>query len=378
MEKIISGPRSYANWLAFNQNNSLTEISEYPLFTDARIIGQQTEGFGPYKFINTVPIRDGPGILQPSIYLRSEFYLTNELPQMTETDSSNYHGGWFSDEIAALVSLCLGIRVKAGDASRLFKLHNDPLGRPQAQRSRNTPTISLDADRLKLPNAVGPHSLTDLEPIKVLPSLSKEQVVAFIRAARLYQDAMWIGESEPSLAWIMFVSALESGANSWYQLKDSALSRLIDSKPNLYKILNETGIHDLPEKVAGEIANSLGSANKFMKFVLNFLPDPPEKRPSEGAQVKWTKTAMREVLNKIYEYRSNALHGGIPFPAPMCEPHFSFDGCMAEKPTSLAYSTLGGTWVAEDTPMLLHIFEHITRGVLLNWLKNSVSDQILD
>lgn len=154
MKKIISGPTSYANWLAFNQKNSLVETSEYPLFTDARIIGEQTEGFGPYKFLNTVPTMDGPGILQPSIYLRSEFYLANDFPTMTETDSSSYHGGWFPDEIAAMISLCLGIRVKAGDASRRFRPHEDPLGRPQIQRSRNQPALSINVNQLKLSNAV--------------------------------------------------------------------------------------------------------------------------------------------------------------------------------------------------------------------------------
>ena len=73
-------------------------------------------------------------------------------------------------------------------------------------------------------------------------------------------------------------------------------------------------------------------------------------------------------MSKIYEYRSNALHGGIPFPAPMCNAEMKFEDCMAEKPTGLACHTLGGAWLAKDTPMLLHMFEHITRGVLLNWI----------
>jgi len=166
----------------------------------------------------------------------------------------------------------------------------------------------------------------------------------------------------------MFVSALEAGANIWQAQDDTPISKLESSKPELYKILCETGITDLAEKVADQIVPSLGATNKFIKFVLEYLPQPPESRPPEWAQIAWSRTAMKKVLGKIYGYRSDALHGGIPFPAPMCNAEHSFEGIMAEKPTGLACHTLGGTWVAEDTPMLLHMFEFITRGVLLNWL----------
>ncbi|UPR56508.1 hypothetical protein ITG10_15675 [Vibrio sp. ED004] len=45
--------------------------------------------------------------------LRVEWFLTTERSYDLDTDSSSYHGGWAPDEIAALMSLILGIRVKA-------------------------------------------------------------------------------------------------------------------------------------------------------------------------------------------------------------------------------------------------------------------------
>ena len=168
----------------------------------------------------------------------------------------------------------------------------------------------------------------------------------------------------------MFVSALEAGANAWHMGDDTPASKLKASKPKLYKILEATGIDNLPEEVANHIVHSLGATSKFIKFVISYLPKQPESRPPEWAQVEWSDNAMKKVLNKIYEYRSIALHGGIPFPAPMCLAEHQFEGVMADKPTGLACNTLGGTWVADDTPMLLHVFEYITRGVLINWLKS--------
>lgn len=369
-EVDISGPVSCINWKAFERHAELKTIVEYPIYTDARIIGEITEGYGPYKFLNTVPSDDKPGSLRPSIILRAEIYLNNDRPQMDATDTSNYHGGRFSDEIAALVSLFLGVRAKAADESRRFYKNCDPLGQPQAFRLRNEPTMSLSDSRLKIPSSVGTHSLEHLFPMKLLPSLSAEEAIAVIRAARLYQDALWIAESEPALSWLMFVSAIETAANVWHTGEDTPVSKLAASKPDLYRMLEDTGVDGLSESVANEIIHSLGATSKFTKFVLEFLPAPPEKRPVDWAQISWSRTQMKTALGKIYGYRSDALHGGIPFPAPMCIGGMIHGDCMAEKPTGLAVSTLGCVWRAEDTPMLLHIFEYITRGVLTKWIMN--------
>lgn len=78
---------------------------------------------------------------------------------------------------------------------------------------------------------------------------------------------------------------------------------------------------------------------------------------------------MKAALRKIYAYRSRALHSGTPFPNPMCRaPLRHRDGEIPEEiPAGLASGALGATWLAEDTPMLLHTFAHIARGALLNW-----------
>lgn len=365
---IRNGPPSYSNWQAFTEGKKLQGISEFPLYTDAQITGMNTEDFGPYKFLNTVPMENAPGVLQPTIVLRVDYHLENFIPDMTNTDASNYHGGGLHDEIAALVSLCMGVRVKSGDVSRKFYPNDDPLGMPQSFRYKKEPTLMLDAKWLKLPNAVGAHALEKIAPLKILPNLSKEEVVAVIRAARLYQDALWIGESEPALAWVMFVSAIEAAANAWQKTEDSPVDKLKVRNPEFYTMLEDTGVENLPELVAKEFMDSLGVTTKFVNFVIRFLPDPPQHRPTAWGQVEWSNKKMKKALKKIYGYRSKALHCGIPFPAPMCQTEHVLNGYMAEKPTGLACYTSGGTWLADDTPMLLHVFEYITRGALLNWL----------
>jgi hypothetical protein len=366
----LPGPIFHANWRAFENKEALITTVEYPLYTDARITGEMSAGFGPYKFLNTVPSECRPGVLNPSIVLRADIYLENNLPRMTATDTAKYHGGLFQDEIAALVSLCLGVRVKAAGESRRFDPKGDPLGRPQATRFRSEPTMNLGDRHLKLPGSVGSHSLEGLHPIKLLPKLSPEDTIGIVRAARFYQDALWIAESEPALAWLMFVSALEVGASIWHKGYDTPVSKLQASKPELYKLLEKTGIEGLAEDVAAEIVHTLGVTKKFIEFSLNFLPEPPESRPAVSAQIDWSRSSMKTALGKIYGYRSDALHGGIPFPGPMSFGASMVGDCLAEKPMGLACATLHGVWLAKDTPMLIHMFEYITRGVLVNWLSS--------
>ena len=45
--------------------------------------------------------------------------------QLAKSDSRAYHGGNKSDEIAALISLALGVRIRLAGTLRLSLLHND-------------------------------------------------------------------------------------------------------------------------------------------------------------------------------------------------------------------------------------------------------------
>jgi len=367
------GPFVYLNWIAANKGNEPLSICEYPLLTDAHITGEAPEGYGPYKFINPVPILNKPGLVRPGMILRLEFHHEGTMPDLTKTDTEFYHGAGFLEEIAALFSLAMGIRAKSGGLMRQFEANGDPLGRPTSYDYRPDPVIVFDRHRgFILPRVVGTHSLTELNPLSWLLAISPEDIIALIRAARLYQNALWIAESEPALSWIMFVSALETAANQWRSEQGSPIDRLEASIPELIELLKENCNQEIPKKVAELLVKYLGSTSKFISFVLEFLPDPPEKRPIDWMQIEWSNRSMKKGLNKIYKYRSRALHDGTPFPAPMSEPPFyhpEWGVTYSEKPFGAA-GAMGGTWLPEDTPLLLHTFEYITRGTLIKWWKD--------
>ncbi|WP_372715967.1 hypothetical protein [Novipirellula sp.] len=370
---------SQLNWLRVSTDETKTPIYEYPLFSDAHLTGEVNEGLGPYSFLNAVPISNGPGVVNAPIVLRAVYYLGNCLPDMSKTDESLYHGGTLVDEIAALASLALGIRVRAGGETRRFEPGQDPYGRPCAWNDEPRPVIRVRRNHLVLPSVTGTHSMDPLEILKSVPLIAPDRYVNLIRACKSYQDALWVAESEPNLAWLMLVSALETAANDVYTTESTADERLRDSKPDLASLLEQHGGTQLVNQVADMISHTFGATKKFIDFTMCFMPDEPENRPEqEWMRVKWSKTSLKKVLNTVYEYRSRSLHAGLPFPAPMFEAPFKIaaDSSLSDVPmTGLASHSRGGTWMPKDTRINLHGFHYITRGVLLNWWQSIQNDR---
>jgi hypothetical protein len=366
----LEGPSSYENWKSYNAGSPILYSSEFELYTDTWITGEVTSGLGPYQFFNLVPIGYKTGIVRAAIVLRYSYHIEFNISEINETDSSRYHGGLPTDEIAALASLLIGCRVYAGGETREFRQGGEPAGRPVSRNFRPIPVVTTGERGFILPHIRGQHSMMPLQKMVSYSNISPKEAIILVRSARLYQDALWIAESEPNLAWLMMVSAVEVVANQRYSSTGSALERLRASKPELVSLLEETtGVLDLSQKVAEQIVDSIGSTKKFVEFLMAHLPEPPAVRPDTWAQVEWTRDKLCDVFRLIYGYRSKALHGGIPFPAPMCELPFCtrVGKAAAEKPIGLGASVYGGKWLSKDTPMNLNTFEYIARNAILKW-----------
>lgn len=369
-KRPLIGTPAYDNWKAFLDSEPLIISCEYLMHTDACLTGEVTTGLEPYLFFNLVPIDYQRGRVRAAVALRLSLHVDFGTPSMEKTEQSRYHGGWIPDELAALASLKCGVRFRAGGKTREFGANGDPKGRPVGYYAPPEPTLNMGGLRgFVLPGVTGEHSMMPIVKMKTFASLSPEQAIILVRSARLYQDALWLAESEPNLSWLMLVAAVETAATYWSSSKDSSLERLRLERPEFFKYLEDTEIKGLAMRVADEFVNSIGSTKKFIDFLLAYLPPPPEKRPDLFGQVEWTSQNLTKVFRQIYRYRSKALHDGMPFPAPMCLPPFKIkpDKAASERPVGLATSVGSGTWLIKDTPMLLHIFEYIARNALNDW-----------
>ena len=107
-ESEQKGLVSYENWPAFRKDASYRGTLEYPLYTDAHMIGELRSGLEPYSIFNqcTIPPVDR-NVAVPTLILRIDFHFvvepTTADKMMSGTDVSRYHGGWIADEIAALL-----------------------------------------------------------------------------------------------------------------------------------------------------------------------------------------------------------------------------------------------------------------------------------
>ena len=371
---VLSSQLNWLNWFNVSDPHNASVV-EYPFYSDARFTGNFPKGFGPYGFLNTIPFPDGPGIVNAPIILRAAIHLPDYHPDMSKRDESLYHGGFWVDEIAALISVALGVRIHAGGISREFNPGQDPYGQPCEWHYEPKPIVRIRSNQLILPSVVGERSMDELKILESMPQIDPDRYVNLIRACRSYQNALWIAESEPNLAWLMFVSALETAANDFYETDASPDERFRASKPELVTYLEEYGDAEHVRKVAELIASSLGATKKFRDFTMQFMPDEPDERPDrEWLQVKWSKTGLKKVLNKVYAYRSRSLHGGIPFPDPMIRFPYPIDKDSFPPEVPLGSASYQGIWMEKDIPINLHCFHYITRGVLLNWWRDALTE----
>jgi hypothetical protein len=322
-------------------------------------------------FFNPVVIDSRPGYFRPAVILRC---LTPELnvlgrSHINETDTSRYHGGEFVDEVAALVSLALGMRLQAGGINRQFDDVNSP-GRPIGWQWEPPPPNMAVQHRLQLPGVAESHQLSPdlLSKIERLDLLSANEAAALIKAARTYQEAIWIAESQPELCWLLLVSCIEAVSEYAASADLSAAAFLKEYWPDMAEEITRQGGPQLLDALAPKLKSLVASFRKFRDFLLSNLPESPARR-SQYSRILWTVDGLKPVLRSIYDHRSRALHDGTPFPLPMCQapPMLTPDDAPPEMPLGLAMSGKQGSWLLKDTPVLLHVFEYLVRGALVNW-----------
>jgi hypothetical protein len=327
---IVRGPEAWLNWQAERAGQPARSTSstsgallvplwqEYALYSDAELSGDLE--IGPYRVMLTladVPTGVGRAAMQAVVRVREHLGdpLVGEIDWSAE-DVEGYYGGDVADELAALLSLALGCRMRSGGVMRQA-FDNDPLGAPR-ERAHRAPALAEPVHAPMLPRVADPASLEDAQGLLVgYSTLAGRQAIAVVRAAQPYADALWWADADPRISWIKLVSAIETAANAWHSLtRPDPVEQLRHLEGRLYAELHDTAPDAIPI-VAKRLERQLRATAKFLEFTLAFLPDPPGIRP-QGCSLDWS--TLRDALQVIYGHRSRDLHDGVPFPAPLCQP----------------------------------------------------------
>lgn len=359
------GTDAWRNWRAYE-----AQAPEIEYFHDEAHADRQFTG-GPVRLGPTtlhVVIRDAEA-MGPAVILHTGVHapLMPELivdGSLAPADSSAYHGGTMSDEIAALISLELGVRLRVAGTRLLSGIHDNNPAAP----------IHLEVQPLSRPGRLGREvlprvaqrstSLDALSRLRRFPELAAEAAVELVRAAREYASAIWWANEDPDQGWLHLVAAAEIAAARRQKDSTDPVNLVREHWSKLWEALE--GADPVTQaNVAKQVAGQMRATRRFVDFVTELAPEPPEPRP-EWDEFDWT--AMREHARTIYGHRSTALHAGKPFPMPMREiPRTGQNGAMQEAPWGLTSGGPGAIWDRRETPMLLSTFEYVVRGALLRW-----------
>lgn len=386
----ILGPLAWENWHAALRGDSEGHTYEAILYSDGEYVADLTTGLGPYSVLNLVPTISGPAVvgwIRPALMLRVTQFgdwgtmrpgwvegETAESPKVG-TDASVYHGGTSDEEIASLLSLLLGARIKAGGMTRRFDAGGDPRGLPLSELGPQPPPL-VRADAPVIPRLCSRFDLRKAGPLSSYPDLTATQAITLLRAARSYQDALWLADTQPHIAWLLLVTAVEVAASLGAQDVD-ALVLLREERPDLAESMKGCD-EDSIEAVARRLKREMAAGRRFRKFLLAHWPQPPDARPSAHAQFPWEyPNEVERRLKTVYDIRSRALHDAIPWPQPLCEPPMreGARGPLFEVPPGLGSAARSGVWSKDDLPAYLHVFEHIVRRALLSWWQAMASSE---
>jgi hypothetical protein len=345
------------------------------------------------KFDETDPVTSGPYTLlvpwsvdedmwseppvQPrmGLVLRVDRYIgvdpTEDYPlgsDWEQEDPDVYHGGNAWEELAALLSLLLGIRLRAGGILRVFQSAGsaedgsfDPRGYPNEM---GPPPYLPRLTTLPMLPTISDHARwVDFSPVSLLDSysrLSAKQARTLVRSARSYQEAIWIADSDPRQAWLRLVTAVEALAQ--LQPDDPHVTRLRAVYPAMADRIAAYDDPELLEWVTVQFADQARSTAKFLSFLSQFKPSPPRFRPRYRRQ-NWT--TIGEQFRNIYRARSIDLHQGIPIPRDMCRPPLISSSGRADE-ISLILSPN-----SSKEFLTLHIFEYIVRHAVQSWWRST-------
>jgi hypothetical protein len=274
-------------------------------------------------------------------------------------DTGPLHGSSQASAFGALLSLALATPLSPGVLTRYADGGREvPVAVPGAAGVASSSPTQMDV-------AWAERSLTvALSYLEHHRALAESKAQAVITSAQRFRQAMNSMAYDGELAWLLFISALESGAQSESAQSQDSVEVLRRQIPELVPQLEA---YDLLQAVADSMSHLFGATSKFTRFVLRYAPPPSDRRPPPEVQHAWSKRALRSLCSDLYRLRSEALHSGHRFPELMCRPAYRAAEWLApaEVPPPGPDFTMRN--LSAGDVLTLEAFSFLVHGALMNW-----------
>jgi hypothetical protein len=386
MSKPRKAPQASAyeaprGWQLWHHPDEGSDGWECLLYSDSNLLGSAVASLGPFAFFTT-GVDAGAGD-QPTGQLVLRIAHSEPVGDHQEwsVERASARRKWWlglgpDEEVACLLSLRLGIRLRSGGLLRRFPHGADRAGVPEMHDHRAPALAPVPPRRAQLPGLRGSYEPLErgLGILRDYAGLQPTQAFVLAKAARHYADALWIADSDPEQAWLRLVTALETVAVH-VQAEADPVDTFRESQPRATDLIEalDGGRVQLPA-VAAEFARLLGAGRRVRAFVARYRPEPLPHRPQRTAwQVDWEQ--LDAAVKTIYAHRSALLHEGLALPPAMAGAFVERDdnGVFAECLSSNAVHASGSTaWLPGAAPMHLWVFAYLVRGALLNWCTEQV------
>lgn len=369
---VTDAPVAYQLWRQVDEESDGVDAL---LYSDAQIVGDpyltSEAAIGPFVLYPTgADAGDGH---QPAAQLTVRAVHADPpwSPLPDKPGAHWYLGMGADEEVAALLSLTLGVRLRSGGPVHRFPRSGDVHGVPLWHDHQPPGLVPVPTRRTQIPALRGMRVplVLGLDTLARYPFLTPTQAFVLAKAARHFADALWIADSDPEQSWLRLVTAVEVVAVHHQSGQHLPLRVFAESHPETVRLISQAGAAHILPAVAEDFGNELRATSRFLAFLDRYAPGPPARRPAdENLRVDWP--GLRKAMGRIYGARSALLHEGTPFPPGMVGINLEFDDDGLPPECLRRGSQIGAensAWPARDVPMYLWVFAHIVRGALINW-----------
>lgn len=281
----VSAPWSWNARHFADQGCPRTGGAEFLLCSDTQVTGGLEIACSPYVLFNCLGFPE-QGRMAPviALYLDDHFPVFDVQP-MEKTDTAGWLNLTLDDEVACLISLVAGMRLRAGGRVRKSGTEGDRRGVPEFYSHHVPDWTSAARPTYPTPQRFSIERLGGW--MDQYLTLGREDAVTLIRAARHFRDALWVADTDPELAWLLLVSAIEIVAGREAHRDIAPPELLRQEMPPLAEQLLAAGGEGHLAAVAPSLVNTVKATARFRACVEKYRPDPPPVRPEEYAQVNW-------------------------------------------------------------------------------------------